>query len=224
MEARTLGQFVADEGILDSLRTMIADINARATSEAKKVGKQQKLPVVQCFKCDAKKACCHSIVVARLYEGIVVAAHLKETNRDTSALRDELRAKAEAMEAASPYDWRVPCLFLDDKERCTVYAARPTPCGTLYVYTPPAHCNDPSKPVHAYVPSAEHAVAQQIEDEFRDKLSLRKKVGRRYMGVLPRMVLVALEAWDRTDFRDYLRQLEWPTDAEADRWRQRAPS
>ncbi|HEX5058529.1 MAG TPA: YkgJ family cysteine cluster protein [Kofleriaceae bacterium] len=223
MEARTLGQFVADEGILESLRTMIADINARATSEAKKVGKQEKLPVVQCFKCDAKKACCHSVVVARLYEGIVVAAHLKQASRDTPALRDELRTRAEAMEAASPYEWRVPCLFLDDNERCTVYAARPTPCGTLYVYTPPAHCNDPSKPVHAYIPDAEHAVAQQIEDEFRDKLSLRKKVGRRYIGVLPRMVLVALEAWDRTDFRDYLRQLEWPTDTEADRWRPRAP-
>src|SRR5689334_20447923 len=109
---------------------MITDINARATSEAKKVGKQQKLPVVQCFKCDAKKACCHSVVVARLYEGMVVAAELKAQNRDTPELRDQLRAAAEAMEAASPYEWRVPCVFLDANERCTVYAARPTPCGT----------------------------------------------------------------------------------------------
>ena len=223
MEPRTLGQFVADEGILESLRTMIADINARATSEAKKVGKQQKLPVVQCFNCDAKKACCHSVVVARLYEGIVVAAELKAQSRDTPELRDRLRTTAEAMEAASPYAWRTPCVFLDDAERCTVYAARPTPCGTLYVYTPPAHCNDPSQPVHAYVPHAEHEIAQQIEDEFREKMSLRKKVGRRYIGVLPRMVLVALEAWDRTDFRDYLRQLNWPTDADAARWQRRTP-
>jgi Fe-S-cluster containining protein len=222
VEARTLGQFVADAAILDSLRGMITDINARATSEAKKVGKQQKLPVVQCFNCDAKKACCHSIVVARLYEGIVVAAFLKEANRDTPALRDELRAKAEAMEAASPYEWRVPCVFLDGAERCTVYDARPTPCGTLYVYTPPAHCNDPSKPVQAYIAHAEHAVALQIEEEFRERMSLRKKVGRRYIGVLPRMVLVGLEAWDRTDFRDYLRQLDWPTDADAERWQRRS--
>jgi len=222
VQPRTLGQFVDDEGILVSLRTMIADINARATSEAKAVGKQQKLPVVQCFKCDAKKACCSSIVVARLYEGIVVASELRAQNRDTPELRAELRAKVEVMEAASSYDWRVPCVFLDGAERCTVYAARPTPCGTLYVYTPPAHCNDPSKPVHAYVAHAEHAVAQQIEDEFREKMSLRKKVGRRYVGVLPRMVLVALEAWDRTDFRDYLRQLDWPSDADAERWQRRS--
>lgn len=218
MEARTLGQFVEQEGILTSLRAMITEINTRATKEARAVGKKQKLPVVQCFSCTATKACCHSIVVARLYEGIVVAAELKQSGRDTPALRDELRAKAEAMEATSPYEWRVPCLFLDERERCTVYAARPTPCGTLYVYSPPAHCNDPAAGVQAYVAHAEQAVAQQIEDEFRERMALRKKVGRRYLGVLPRMVLVALEAWDRTDFRDYIRQLDWPGDAEIARW------
>lgn len=221
MEVRTLGQFVEGEGILASLRAMITDINARATKQAKLLGKQQKLPVVQCFTCDAKKACCHSVVVARLYEGIVVAAQLKDEGRDTPALREQLRAAAEAMEAATPGAWRVPCVFLDGAERCTVYAGRPTPCGTLYVYTPPAACSDPSAAVKAYVAHTENAVAQEIEDEFRDKLSLRKKVGRRYIGVLPRVVLVALEAWDRTDFREYLRQLEWPTDTDAGRWTHR---
>lgn len=222
MEARTLGQFVSQEGILEGLRTMITDIIARSTKGAKSLGRQQKLPVVvQCFKCDATKACCSSVVVARLYEGIVVAAYLKEASRDTPELREQLRVAAEAMEGASPYDYRKPCAFLDSDERCTVYDARPTPCGTLYVYTPPASCSDPTAAVQAYVAHAENAVAQQIEDEFRDKLSLRKKVGRRYIGVLPRMVLVALEAWERTDFRDYLRQLDWPADTDAARWTRR---
>ncbi len=221
MEARTLGQFVEDEGILQSLQAMISEINGRATKEARLVGKQQKLPVVQCFSCTATKACCQSIVVARLYEGIVVAAELIAAGRDTPALRDELRARAEAMETASPYGWRVPCVFLDERERCTIYAARPTPCGTLYVYSPPAHCNDPAAGVQAYVAHAEHAVAQQIEDEFRERMALRKKVGRRYLGVLPRMVLVALEAWGRTDFRDFFRQLDWPDEAEVARWQRR---
>lgn len=217
MQPRTLGEFVEQEGILESLRAMIAEINARATKEAKALGKQHKLPVVQCFTCDAQKTCCHSVVVARLYEGIVVAAALREADRDTPELREELRARAETMEAASPYEWRVPCVFLDDSERCTVYAARPTPCGTLYVYSPPSHCNT-GRDVQAYVAHAEHAVAQQIEDEFRERMALRKKVGRRYIGVLPRMVLVALDAWDRADFRDYLRQLPWPSDTDAARW------
>jgi Fe-S-cluster containining protein len=218
VEVRTLGQFLSDEHILADLQAMVTDIIARATKQSKILGKQQKLPVVQCFSCDAKKSCCHSVVVARLYEGIVVAAYLRETGRDTTALRDQLRATAEQMEAVTPYEWRRPCVFLDADERCTVYPARPTPCGTLYVYTPPAACSDPSAGVKAYVAHEENAVAQQIEDEFREKLALRKKVGRRYIGVLPRMVLVALEAWDRTDFREYLRALEWPSDTDAARW------
>lgn len=221
MEARTLGQFIEQEGVLPSLRTMITDIIARAGKQSKLLGKQQKLPVVQCTNCTATKACCQSVVVARLYEGVVVAAHLREAGRDTPELREQLRAAATAMEAATPGTWRVPCVFLDAAERCTVYTARPTPCGTLFVYTPPAACSDPNAPVKAYVAHEENAVAAQIEEEFRDKLSLRKKIGRRYIGVLPRMVLVALEAWDRTDFREYLRQLDWPSDADAARWTHR---
>lgn len=223
MEVRTLGQFLEQEGILTSLRTVITELIARSGKEAKRLGKQQKLPVVQCTGCDAKKACCHSVVVARLYEGMVLAAHLRDTGRDTPELRDRLRASAEAMEAASPYEWRVPCVFLDDAERCTVYPARPLPCGTLYVYTPPAWCSDPNAAVEGYVADAESAVATEIEEELRDRLSLRKKVGRRYLGVLPRMVLVALEAWDRTDFRDYLRRLDWPTEDAVARWSRRTP-
>jgi Fe-S-cluster containining protein len=218
VEVRTLGQFLADENMLADLKVMVTDIIARATKQSKALGKQQKLPVVQCFNCDAKKSCCHSVVVARLYEGIVAAAHLRETGRDTPEMRDSLRATAEQMEAASPYEWRRPCIFLDAGERCTIYEARPTPCGTLYVYTPPAACSDPNAAVKAYVAHEENAVAQQIEDEFREKLSLRKKVGRRYIGVLPRMVLVALEAWDRTDFREHLRSLDWPSETDASRW------
>jgi Fe-S-cluster containining protein len=222
VQPRTLGEFVEQEGILDSLREMIGEINTRATAEAKRLGKQLKLPVVQCGSCDATKTCCHSFVVVRLYEGIVVAAALRAAGRDTPAMRDELRGRAEAMERATPFDWRKPCLFLDERERCTVYEGRPTPCGTLYVYSPPAHCSDPTKQVQAYIAEAEQMLAQQIEDQFRERMALRKKVGRRYVGVLPRMVLVALEAWDRIDFRDFFRQLEWPSEADVERWNRRA--
>ncbi len=218
---RTLGEFVEQEGVLESLREAVTQINARATSEAKRVGKQQKLPVVSCFSCTEKKACCHSIVVARLYEGVVVAAELRRTRRDTPALRAELAARAAAMEAASPYEWRVPCVFLDERERCTVYSARPTACGMLLVYSPATACNDPAAAISAYVATEETATATMLEERFRERLALRKKVGKRYLGVLPRMVLVALEAWDRPDFREWLREQPWPTDDEIARWGRR---
>jgi Fe-S-cluster containining protein len=222
VEARTLGEFVVQEGVLEALREAVPQIIAQATREAKTVGKQQ-LRVVSCTKCAAPKTCCSSIVVARLYEGVVVAAHLRDAGRDTPELRAELAAAATAMEAASPYAWRVPCVFLDTAERCTVYPARPTPCGTLLVYSPAAACSDPAAVIEAYVAESEQAAATALEEMFRARLALRKKVGRRYLGVLPRMVLLALEVWDRTDFRDVLRAHAWPTDAEVARWN-RAPA
>ena len=219
-EARTLGELVVQEGILDELTAAVADINAHATREAKSVGKHEALKV-QCSTCTAKKACCHSIVVARLYEGVVVAGLLKRTDRDRPELRQQLADVATAMEAASPYAWRVPCVFLDGDERCTVYGSRPTPCGTLLVYSPAEHCNDATAVIRAYIAHAETAAAFELEERFRNALSLRKKIGRRYMGVLPRMVLLALEAWDRPDFRELLRLPDWPTDEAAARWGRR---
>ena len=212
MEVRTLGQFVEQEGVLADLAAMIAEINARAEREAKQLGK------VSCVTCTAPKACCQSIVVARFYEGIVVAAELRATGRDTPELRAALDEAARAMEAADPYGWRRPCVFLDERERCTIYKARPSPCGILFVYSPAAACSEPLAQIRAYVPHAEHAVARELEEQFRERLALRKKVGRRYLGVLPRMALLALAMWDRTDFRDALRAHPWPTDAEAARW------
>ena len=120
------------------------------------------------------------------------------------------------MEATRVSDWSTPCLFLDERERCSVYDVRPTTCAQLYVYTPPELCAARSSQIISYTPRSEVAAANQLEEVFRDRLSLRRKVGRRYFGVLSRMVLVSLEAWDRTDFRDYLRQLPWPTDDEWD--------
>ena len=214
---RTLGQFVADEHIVEWLDESVAEINRAAGRGAKQAGKPQLLQV-QCTSCKVTKMCCYSLAVARLYEGVIMAAELRRTSRDTPEFRDQLRARAEAMEAASPYEWSTPCLFLDERERCTIYSVRPTSCGTLLVYSSPELCVQRSRQIQAYVPHEELAQATMLEEAFRQRLALRQKVGRRYLGVLPRMALVALEAWDRTDFRDHLRQLPWPSDTELANW------
>jgi Fe-S-cluster containining protein len=150
----------------------------------------------------------------------VIADRLRRTGRDAPALRAELAARAEAMEATPPHEFRTPCGFLDARERCTVYDVRPSPCGILHVYSDPAWCTTLAGPIRGYVAEEELVAATRFEEAFRDRLALRKKVGRRYLGVLPRMVLVALEAWDRTDFREYLRLLPRPGAAELARWGQ----
>ena len=218
---RTLGQFVEDEQILPWIAGTVAEIIGHAADEAKKRGRRLKL-AVSCDTCKATKTCCWSTVVARLYEALPIAAELVRTGRDTPALREQLRAVAEAMEATPPQEWRTPCVFLDARERCTVYSVRPVPCGAVLVYTDPVLCTTRAGEILAYVPAEEYAAATAFEEPFRERLSLRKKVGRRYLGVLPRMALVALEAWDRTDFRDYLRQLPWPSDEDLARFRPRS--
>ena len=210
---RTLGQLVTDEHIIEWLAEQIAQNHRDSALGARAIATQHKLPM-HCATCTATKACCSSYVIIRLYEGLVIADELVRTGRDTPALRAELRARAEAMDATRVRAWTTPCLFLDERERCTVYAVRPTTCGQLYVYTPPELCLARSSQISSYTPRKEVAAANQIEEAFRERLSLRRKVGRRYLGVLPRMVLVALEAWDRSDFRDYLRLLPWPTEEE----------
>lgn len=216
---RTFGEYVIGEGIVDWLAKEVGQNHAESDRGARDVAKRARLPM-SCSTCAVTKACCSSYVVIRLYEGLLVAATLKQTGRDTPELRALLRERAELMEAASAATWwplvaeSRPCVFLDANERCSVYSVRPTTCAHLYVYSAPELCVARSSQVRSYTPRDEVAHANRLEEEFREKLSLRKKVGRRYLGVLPRMVLVALEAWDRTDFRDYLRQLTWPTDAE----------
>lgn len=213
MTMRTLGEFVAEEKIIEWLAGQVAQNHRDSERGARLVAKQHKLPM-HCSTCKATKACCSSYVIVRLYEGLLIAEHLKRTGRDTPELRAVLRARADAMEATRVAEWATPCLFLDDGERCTVYDVRPTTCAQLYVYTPPELCNARSSEIISYTPRNEVTAANEVEEAFRERLSLRRKVGRRYFGVLPRMVLVSLEAWDRTDFRDYLRQLPWPTDEE----------
>lgn len=210
---RTLGELVTEEKILDWLAEQITQNHRDSTRGAIAVSQHHKLPM-HCSTCTATKACCASYVLVRLYEGLVVAAELKRTGRDTPELRDLLRSRADTMEAASVPAWATPCVLLDESERCSVYSVRPTTCAQLFVFTPPELCVARSSQIISYTPRTEVAAANAVEEAFRERLSLRRKVGRRYFGVLPRMVLVSLEAWDRTDFRDYLRQLPWPTDEE----------
>lgn len=221
--ARTLGQFVEEEQLLPWLAGAVGQIIGHAEQGAARLGKRRSL-AVSCTRCKAQKTCCWSTVLARLYEGVLIAAELVRAGRDTPELRAELAARAAVMEATPPQEFRTPCVFLDERERCTVYGARPVVCGTVLVFTDPTLCTTRAAEIVGYVPEEEHTAAAALEEPFRERLALRKKVGRRYIGALPRMVLVSLEAWHRTDFRDYLRQLPWPTDEELARWGRRGES
>ena len=52
---------------------------------------------------------------------------------------------------------------------------RPTTCGQLYVYTPPALCVARSSQIASYTPRNEVAAANAVEEAFHERLALRKR-------------------------------------------------
>ena len=201
----TLGEVVAASGLLAKITMTTRSIISRAVAQADELGRVS-LKVVSCHDCTAPKACCSLTTAVYLYEGLPIAARLVAEGRDTPALRAELRAAAEAMENTPRGRYRRPCLFLDGAERCTIYTERPSTCGTALVYSPAEACSDPSaKIVDAYKSQLQRELPLQVEEGVRDALGLPR--GEHvYIGVLPRVTLLCLQAWGRSDFVKFFAQ------------------
>jgi Fe-S-cluster containining protein len=204
----TLAEVVARSGLLDKIAMTTRSIISRSVAEADAQGRVM-LRVVSCHDCTAPKACCNLTVAIYLYEALPIVARLVAEGRDTPALRGALRTAAEAMEnrtRAEHAKTRTPCVFLDAAERCTVYTERPAACGLALVYSPAEACSDPSMPrVDAYTGSLQRELSPAVEEGVREELGLPRG-NHRYLGVLPRMVLLALQAWSRPDYVKFLAQ------------------
>jgi Fe-S-cluster containining protein len=207
-EGPTLAEVVTRSGLLEKISLTTRSIISRSVAEADEQGRVM-LRVVSCHECTAPKACCSLTVAIYLYEALPVAARLVAEGRDTPALRTALRLSAEAMEN-TPRTVHAragrPCVLLDAEERCTVYTDRPGACGIALVYSPAIACSDPTtKRVDAYTGTLQRDLSPKVEEGVREELGLVRG-SHRYMGVLPRMVLLALQAWQRTDYVKFLAQ------------------
>jgi Fe-S-cluster containining protein len=180
-----------------STRTLIRDTETY-TKEAARVS----LTVISCLDCDALKACCSVVVGAYFHEVVPIVDRLRKEGRDTAELRAALAAAADEMETRSPDEYRRPCVFLDDAERCTVYEQRPAECGTTFVSSPAIQCSDPAATVQKFLPP-HRPRSREAERVFETEARLVQLRGP-YVGALPRMVLLCLEAWDRPDYAQFL--------------------
>jgi Fe-S-cluster containining protein len=178
-------------------RLLIQRAETAAQAEARRT-----MRVISCHGCTAAKGCCTVTVLIWLYEAVPVADRLRREGRDTPELRERLRHAANRMEALPTYQYRLPCVFLDERELCTVYDVRPADCGVAFVSTPPANCSDRDAPIEKF-PSPVSEAAARAEMVFEEKAGLKMFPGL-YMGALPRMVLLCLQAWDRRDYVDFL--------------------
>jgi hypothetical protein len=186
-------------------RELIADINTAAAEHARVT-----LSVVSCYTCDAPKACCSLLTSAYLYEVVPIAARLIREGRDTPELRAQLKQRAHAMETTPKKDYKLPCLFLGERELCTIYEDRPSVCGSHLVSSPASHCSD-----HATIAitklshPSQSTIPPQVDEVFRQEAGLRP-LGESYRGALPRMVLLCLEAWHRRDYPTFLAERVLP--------------
>jgi hypothetical protein len=96
-----------------------------------------------------------------------------------------------------------PCVFLGPDERCTIYEDRPSVCGFALASSPAAFCGTQPDGVEKISSPKHEAIVPQFEREFCMRAGLRR-IALPYSGALPRMVLIALEAWDRRDYVQFL--------------------
>jgi len=190
------------------------------------IGLKIRLPTlnkpVSCDSC-TRPGCCYQKVMISFHEALPIVRYLKEQNRDTPELRAKLREFGDAMEGSAPDDWMEgarPCVFLGDN-RCSIYEKRPIHCRVHLVVSDPERCQpeaNGSKIEHVNV----NMLLEQMVPRSRQihkALGLKENNKRIMMGVLPRVLLIALEALDlgsQQAFADHIRAQKWPSDTSLD--------
>lgn len=207
----TFGEEVARLGLVENTsavtRAIIENFNKAAVEHAR-----VRLAVVTCYACDAPKACCSEPTSAYLYEAVPIAARLIREGRDTPELRAQLKAAAHAIETTARGKYSRPCVFLGEGERCTIYEERPSVCGTHLVESPPRWCGERDREVARINGPGKDDQQPEFEELFTITVGLRR-IPRLYLGAMPRMVLLCLEAWNRRDYVTFLAERALPAAA-----------
>jgi Fe-S-cluster containining protein len=208
----TFGEELARLGLIEKTNSVtlsiIENFNKAAVEHTR-----TRLAVITCYTCDAPKACCSEPTSAYLYEAVPIAARLIRDGRDTPELRAQLKTAAHLIETTARGQYRRPCVFLGERELCTIYDVRPSVCGTHLVETPPRHCSERSTSMIGTINGpGKDDLQPGFEELFTATLGLRP-IGRYYLGAMPRMVLLCLEAWNRRDYVTYLAERVLPAAA-----------
>lgn len=177
---------------------------------------------ITCFECQqAEPGCCYQKTMISFAEALVIAVYLKRHALDTPELRNRLQDHGEAMEGASRAAWfheSHPCVFLKDG-RCQIYSVRPTICSSYYVISPAEQCQTSAYNEILHIDNTE-ALAVGIRNSLQvhRAIGLKENQMRMHTGAMPRLVQLALEAWDVDNFHSFMRSQSWPTRENLDDW------
>lgn len=87
--------------------------------------------------------CCHYPIMITVAEGILLYRHLASKGKWTPALRKKLAEHADHTSFADQAIWllaNIPCPLLDEKQKCSAYAARPLSCRLTWSSKDPEGC------------------------------------------------------------------------------------
>lgn len=168
---------------------------------------------------NASPGCCYQKLIMPFHEALPIVRWLKEHKLDTPELRVKLREAGAAMEGLSPKEWfdqQTPCVFLENG-RCSVYKVRPIHCRMHVVVSDPACCQNDHPEGDIAVVDVSSVFDQLIarSREIHLSMGLKESDKRLLMGTMPRVLLVALEAFDKSSsdaFADHVRAQVWPSD------------
>lgn len=178
---------------------------------------------VSCHSCTQTfPGCCNQKTMIEFFEALLLARHVKRTGLDTAEYRVMLKQLGEEMEGTDRATWfhaNHRCIFMTDQGRCSVYAFRPLVCRLYYVASPQENCQPGVRIGIRFINHAAilgHAIQRGMQ--IHKAIGIKETPMRIVMGTLPRMLLIALEAWDSDDYAALVRAQTWPTKESLEEW------
>jgi len=147
--------------------------------------KKQHVGKISCFKCK-KTWCCTQLVLASLFEGVLIAQELMNQRAvlvlkrlaELGRMQGKLLGRYESTEAdesgkasARWFDLQFACPLLVD-DRCSVYALRPTACVAHLVAALPENCSPPSGKIVGHIDCGGPVINTLMQDAIFSKEGL----------------------------------------------------
>lgn len=212
---------LSPDEVIDWIEQWYVDLDKGIVTMFEGYAKNQDAREISCNTCPHKEpGCCNQKTMISFMEALPIARHIMRSGLDSPAYRAKLRAIGEAMEGSSRDGWfdeLHPCVFLEGG-RCSIYALRPVSCRSYWVVTPPEDCQELGGKKVAFIDNGEILTrAFQQSTAFHKTIGLKENEQRFLMGAMPRLVWIALEAWDLDDPIKFIRSQIWPSVAGLDR-------
>jgi|MudIll2142460700_1097286.scaffolds.fasta_scaffold00224_32 Fe-S-cluster containining protein len=165
-----------------------------------------------CATCTQGRGCCCQKIMVHMVEVLPLVRYLRRTGQQQEVLRAKLRNEGELMEGTDLVPWfdqGRPCLFLTAEQRCSIYAYRPTACRIYYTWSPADDCQPPTHVATVKRLREDPAPLQLMNDmEGVVQQMWGLPTDRVFLGTLPRMTAIVMEALHQPTEREFLRTLQ----------------